>query len=337
MKGITVIICCYNSGNKLLATLKHLAMQQLVDNIFFELIVVDNNCTDQTIDTAKATWTDLSCPFPLSVVQQPVVGLNYARQKGIENARYEYLVLCDDDNWLCEDYLFKVYHLFEAKPEIAVIGGVGEATTNTPIPAWFYTLQGFGYAVGNEGRQTGYVESVYGAGMGLRKQVISTLLNKEFSFLLSDRTGTNLSSGGDTEICILIKKAGYKIYLDSTLTFMHFLSDRRLRWAYYLKLRKSFGRSDAYLQLFYMKQSFASLLYKKTKLKQFLSLSKYAVLHFKYLLFPSLFKNAACANFIQQISMRLVLLTEKKNISNANFTPVEIVKGKPLSHSAGTP
>jgi glycosyltransferase involved in cell wall biosynthesis len=314
MKGISVIICCYNSAMKLIPTLNHLAKQRALQGLPYEVIIVDNNCTDNTVTVAIQTWESLNAPFKLSIIKQAEPGLSHARQMGIEKASYEYAVLCDDDNWLCEDYLLKVYNLFEDMPEVAVIGGVGEATADKPIPSWFVKLQGFGYAVGNEGRQTGYVDSVYGAGMGLRKQVISTLLNEEFSFILSDRTGTNLLSGGDTEISILIKKSGYNIYFDSSLTFKHYLTSNRLQWNYYLRLRRSFGKASAYLQLYNLTDLSEQSLKNTNRVIQILSFIKFGFLHWKYMLFSNYLKNVKCADFAQQLSMRLTMINDKKKM-----------------------
>lgn len=314
MKGLSVIICCYNSGNKLIPTLLHLAKQQSIANLPYELILIDNNCTDNTIVIATEQWRLLNTPFHLTIVQEPKAGLNYARETGIENALYEYVILCDDDNWLCENYLVNVYHLFEAMPAVALIGGVGEAVFETTPPVWFTALNGFGYAVGNEGRSTGYVDSLYGAGMGIRKTVLTEILNEKFSFILTDRTGTNLASGGDTEICILVKKSGYKIYLDNSLTFKHFLSSYRLQWGYYLRLRRSFGKAAAYLQLYSDSFIQDNQLHKGKKIKQFLSLAKFMAAHLKYILFPYFYKNADCANFVQQMNMRLTSLLENKKM-----------------------
>lgn len=308
MKGISVIICCYNSGNKLVATLQHLAKQQSLLGICFELVIVDNNCTDNTIQSASAIWASLNTPFPLTIVQQILPGLNYARDTGIKTAHYEYLVLCDDDNWLYDDYLLKVHNLFEAMPTVALIGGVGEAVLETPAPAWFTKLNGFGYAIGSEERKTGYVASIYGAGMAIRKSVFTVSMNDRLSFILTDRAGTNLSSGGDTEICLLLANAGHKIYLDTSLTFKHFLSSNRLKWSYYLKLRRSFGKAAAYLQLY-------DPMPKVSRVNQLILLTKFIVRHIKYLLFPSFFKNAHCANCVQQLSMMLTCITDNKKMS----------------------
>ena len=327
MKGVSVIICCYNSGNKLVATLQHLAKQQSLPVICFELVIVDNNCTDNTIQSASAIWASLNTPFPLTIVQQILPGLNYARDTGIKTAHYDYIVLCDDDNWLCDDYLLKVYNLFEAMPKVALIGGVGEAVLETPAPAWFTELNGFGYAIGTEERKTDYVASIYGAGMAIRKSVFTEIINDRLSFILTDRTGTHLSSGGDTEICLLLANAGHKIYLDTSLTFKHFLSSNRLKWSYYLKLRRSFGKAAAYLQLY-------KPLPEKKRVIQFLRLAKFTLSHLKYLLFPSYFKNASCADFVQQFSMKLTCLTDyKKMEAVAGRINTTVNKKKLLQHT----
>lgn len=314
MKGVSVIICSYNSGSKVIKTLEHLALQEYVSNVEYELIVVDNNCTDETVGLVRNTWILLKSPYPLQIVQERLAGLNNARKKGIETAKYENIILCDDDNWLCKDYLKRVYCLLKEKPEVGMVGGKGEAVADIDFPDWFRQLKGFGYAVGDEGRKTGYVNDVYGAGMSLRKSVFLLIIKQLDNFLLTDRRGSSLSSGGDTEFSILIQRAGYKIFFDSNLTFKHFLNKNRLNWKYYLKLRKSFGQAAAYLQLYNWHSLPSTSLTKKSRAKQFLSLLKYMLMGTKYILFPFYFKNSDCATFTQQLGMRTTLLKEYNKI-----------------------
>lgn len=302
MKGLSVIVCCYNSGDKLIPTLAHLAKQQTLAGVWYELLIVDNNCTDNSINTAKIKWEQYDAPFPQRIISANIPGLSFAREAGIKNAAYPYVVLCDDDNWLSEDYLAKVYSLFEKMPEAALIGGVGEAVSDIDLPQWFTAVDGFGYAVGNEGRNTGYVESIYGAGMALRKDVFNSVI-RDVPLILCDRKKKSLSSGGDTEICMRIRKAGYKIYLDEELIFKHFLSSNRLKWKYYLQLRKAFGKANALLQIN------NGAVTGKNNLTAFLSIVKYALLHSKYFLFPLFYKEEACASYVQEINRRLQLLS----------------------------
>ena len=300
-KGVSVIVCCYNSSNKLLRTLKHLAAQCKIPGLEYELIIVDNNCTDDSVELAKHTWHQLSTPFTQKIITQKKAGLNFARQAGISSALYTIVVFCDDDNWLCEHYLKTVFSLFEKMPSVGIIGGVGEAVSDVPLPAWFDAVKGFGYAVGTEGRHTGYTTSVYGAGMALRRDLFNKLISNN-NIVLSDRKGEGLSSGGDSEISKRFSDAGYGIYLDETLTFKHFLSASRLQWPYYLSLRKSFGKANA--QLYGHQIGLA----KMNKISAVLSLIKFSFRHTKYWCFPSFFKVEACAAFVQQYHLRKALL-----------------------------
>jgi glycosyltransferase involved in cell wall biosynthesis len=322
MQGVSVIICSYNSGSKIIKTLEFLALQEYVSGVEYEVIVVDNKCTDDTVSLVKNTWALLKSPFPLQIVDERLAGLSHARKKGIETASYEYVVLCDDDNWLCKDYLKKIYCLLNGKPEVGMAGGKGEAVSDIEFPGWFRQLKGFGYAVGDEGRTTGYVDSVYGAGMALRKSVFLSVIKQQPVFLLSDRKGKSLSSGGDTEFSILIQRAGYKIFFDSNLQFKHFLSINRLNWKYYLELRRSFGQAAAYLQLYHWKQLPPHSLAKLSRIKQILSLASYTLRGIKYLLCPARHQNNECATFIQQMGMRITLLKDYKAIKTigGNFS-----------------
>ncbi len=291
MSGVSVVICCYNSRTRLPATLRALAKQTPVDAPY-ELIIVDNNCTDDTVEVANDSWRALDTPFPMRVVAQHKPGLGFARIKGVQEASHEYVVFCDDDNWLCEDYLLKTRNHFESSNDIALLGGVGIPEFETSPPPWFETVKGFGYAVGDEGRDTGYVRSLYGAGMALRRSVFLEVID-ESRMSLTDREGSRLSSGGDTEICEMISSAGYRIYLDRTMTFKHFLPKERLTWSYYLELRRSFGVAIANLQL----RRGAN---ERGRTARMLSLLKYSVRNWKLSLFASRIQTEESASFVQQ-------------------------------------
>ncbi len=69
-KGVSLIICCYNSAKRLPQTLLHIAKQHLTDTIACELIVVDNNCNDDTVDVTNAIWKELASNIPLTIVEK---------------------------------------------------------------------------------------------------------------------------------------------------------------------------------------------------------------------------------------------------------------------------
>ena len=248
--GISVIICCHNSATKLSPTLKALSEQSDIEGMTCEIILVDNNSTDNTVEVGINNWKKFGEPFHLTIVEEKIPGLSYARVKGILTSQYEYLIFCDDDNWLSKDYLGITFSIFSSKPEVAMIGGVGEPVSGKQLPDWFTNLKGFGYAIGNEGRQSGFTDSVYGAGMAVRKDMLQALNDGHISFILTDRVGKKLSSGGDSEMCVLVRTAGKKIWFDERLTFKHELPQSRINWFYYRRLRYAFGCSNVFLSLY---------------------------------------------------------------------------------------
>jgi glycosyltransferase involved in cell wall biosynthesis len=96
MNGISVIVCCYNSVSCLPETLKYLALQQIPSNIHCEVIIVNNASTDDTVGVTINEWEKLKCTeVEFHIINQLVSGLSNARKKGIEVAKYEYILFCD--------------------------------------------------------------------------------------------------------------------------------------------------------------------------------------------------------------------------------------------------
>ncbi len=57
--GASVIVCCYNSAARLPHTLAHLAGQIVPEDFFWEIILVNNASTDNTVECATAIWNKL--------------------------------------------------------------------------------------------------------------------------------------------------------------------------------------------------------------------------------------------------------------------------------------
>ncbi len=254
--GISVIICCYNSEKRLPETLKHIALQQVDDAISWEVLVINNNSSDNTREVAIQEWNTYQTPdLRFEVIDEPKPGLNHAREKGISESKYKYVIFCDDDNWLAENYVQDAYNILHSNNRIAVLGGHGEPVFESAIPPHFWKNQYDALAVGpqslHEGNITDSRGVVYGAGMVLNKEAYFTLKEKHhFRFLTTDRNGSSLISGGDFELCIAFRNAGYQIWYSGKLRFRHYIPSNRTEIGYYKKLFEAFGRTD-YLLLSY--------------------------------------------------------------------------------------
>lgn len=233
-KGVTILVCVFNGKNRLPATLTHLAAQRIPATIGCEIVLVDNASTDGTAAEARQLWTALHAPFEMRIVAEPRQGLNYARETGIALARYEYVTLCDDDNWLNPGYVQRAFTLMEAQPKIGILGGHGIFQYETPAPHWLETFNL--YAGGAQAHTSGNVRDniVYGAGATLRKSAWLKLAAAGFKSSLTDRAGHQLTSGGDYELCYALALGGYEIWYDADLDFYHYITSPRLTLEYYL-------------------------------------------------------------------------------------------------------
>jgi glycosyltransferase involved in cell wall biosynthesis len=238
VEGITIVICCYNSARRLPATLASLALQEGLEAVPWEVVVVNNNSSDNTEQVARQEWNEKDVDVPLRVVNEPKPGLSHARSRGVAEAKYDYLVFCDDDNSLFPDYLRRTWYLFQHYTKIGLIGGVGIPVFEGEKPEWFDGVR-IKYAVGPQNQYTGDIsktgKALYGAGMAVRKAVFERLEERGFRFVLSDRKGGALSSGGDTELCFAAVILGYKMVYDEGLRFYHHIGADRLT-GHYLEL-----------------------------------------------------------------------------------------------------
>ena len=238
-EGISVIIPCYNSSERLPETLAHLAAQRVPDGVAWEVIVVNNASTDDTHDVAETVWRELRTNISFRVVSQPIRGLSAAREKGFDVARYDYVLFCDDDNWLSNQYVANAFSIMHGDPSIGALGGKGSPHFEASPRDWFQEYSHY-YAVGAQGSRSGDITHgkgyVYGAGSVIRKEGWETLHRHGFQFLASGRSGTSLSASEDIELCLALQLLGYRIWYDEVLTFQHCLQEPRLQWPYFLRL-----------------------------------------------------------------------------------------------------
>jgi len=225
---VSVVICCFNSASRITPTLEHLANQDL-KGLRCEVVLVDNNCADDTVEKAVNTWEILRSPFPLLIILEKEPGLSLARKAGVIAAQGEIIIFCDDDNWLDNNYLSVAYQTMSLNKRIGVLAGQSRAVSDIEIPTWFYTYYGW-YACGVLAMESGDVTTrkwVWGAGMVLRRDVMLKMY-MTFSHLTTDRKGTDLSSGGDVEICLWHIISDYKLWYSAELSLCHYMEHSRL-------------------------------------------------------------------------------------------------------------
>lgn len=281
---VTVIICCFNSASRLSPTLEHLAKQKL-QGLNCELLLVDNNCIDNTVDLAVKVWTENESPFPLKVVEESNPGLSNARKAGVLAAKGEIILFCDDDNWLDQNYLKLAFEIVTNNRDIGVLGGRSIAVFEGEEPVWFSTYQS-AFAVGVQSLTSGDISSrkyLWGAGAVVRKSVMIRFYEAGFRNYCTGRVKEALLSGDDSEICRWHLLVDLKLWYDERLFFKHYISKSRLTKVYLEELITGFTYSNEFLKkyerilLFTRKKFFVKtllfdcilLLCRKIKLNEF--------------------------------------------------------------------
>lgn len=251
--GVSVVICCHNSAGRIGVTLEHLGRQEVPPGIPWEVILVDNASTDETVAVAQSVWGRVG-GAPLQVVAESRLGLSHARERGLASAGYAFVSLVDDDNWVACDWIARVFETLTVHPEVAVVGGEAQAVCEEPPPDWFEAFQHC-YAVGRQAPADGDITEsrgyVWGAGLSLRRAAWQALTEAGYRPLLSDRQGGRLTCGGDTELCYALRLAGWRIRYEPALTLRHYMPAARLRWNHLRGIMRGYGRAtvafDGYL------------------------------------------------------------------------------------------
>jgi glycosyltransferase involved in cell wall biosynthesis len=248
--GISVLVCCYNSAGRLPETLRHLALQEVPHDLNWEIIVINNASTDDTFMVANTEWQQYNISkVGFKVLNDEKPGKNFAFKTGMANAEYDYILTCDDDNWLSPDYIATAYSIMQADNKIGALGGFAIFEPEQPFNTELDNLTG--YFV--NGPQT-WVESqhwVYGAGSIYKKDVVVNLFNNGWQQITSGRTGTSLICGEDVEICLAIYLSGYKVIANDELKFKHFVPLKRQTISYITNLSYWLGYSEFLLNSYF--------------------------------------------------------------------------------------
>ena len=129
---ISVVICTYNRVDIFVDALKTMCNQTL-DALFYEVIVVDNNSSDNTAHVAKDFCERFS---NVRYCLESKQGLSHARNRGWREAQGEYVAYIDDDCKVPEQWLAVAKDIIE-RFSPGVFGGPAYAFYKTPKPRWF--------------------------------------------------------------------------------------------------------------------------------------------------------------------------------------------------------
>jgi cellulose synthase/poly-beta-1,6-N-acetylglucosamine synthase-like glycosyltransferase len=219
-----------------------------------EVILVDNNSSDETARFSIDVWNNLNSKFRFRLVKEKQQGKNFALKRGVLGSNADFVVICDDDNWLDPKYLKTASDVLSANSCIGALGGQGIPVCDViQMPNWFYTFAN-NYAVGIQAICSGDLTTargyLWGAGLIIRRELLADVFLSGYDSILTCRKGDELTSGGDSELCKWVILAGYRLWYEENLIFHHFIPKSRLTLDYLVRLNKGLAESGSVLNFY---------------------------------------------------------------------------------------
>ncbi|MGD1108523.1 MAG: glycosyltransferase [Terracidiphilus sp.] len=240
--NITVLVCTYNRCLILPKTLDSLVAQRLPAGVEWEVVIVDNNSSDQT----RIVVGDYMRSYPgrFRYLFEARQGLSRARNTGIKAARGEVIAFVDDDVIVEPTWLQNLTaSLFSGN--WAGAGGRIVPPNGFEPPEWLpiggpLDLGG-ALALFDLGDQPSELSRApYGTNMAFRKGAF----DKYGMFRVElGRCGSNLISGEDTEFANRLMSAAEHLRYEPGAVVHHPIPEERLKKKYFRKWWFAFGRT----------------------------------------------------------------------------------------------
>lgn len=119
---ISVVIPLYNKEKSIASTLQSVYEQTYTD---YEVVIVNDGCTDNSANVVKdfiAQIDDRCIDHRWTLVDKPNGGVCSARNRGIQEAKGEYIALLDGDDLWDKEYLAEQVKMIEDFPDAAMWG-----------------------------------------------------------------------------------------------------------------------------------------------------------------------------------------------------------------------
>lgn len=238
----TIAIPTYNGGDRITDVLDCLRWQLNSEAICWEVIVVDNNSTDNTAEVVKqsqANWPMLRYAF------EAEQGAGYARKKAVHLARSPLVGFLDDDNLPSMVWLSEAYRFARAHPKAGVIASRIRGRFDGPTPENFERIAPF-LALTDRGD----FPLIYApekkilppsAGMVIRRE--AWLKHLPEKLVLSGRTQKSTLTGEDLEAVLHIQRAGWEVWYNPAMCLEHLIPAHRLTRPHLISLMKGIGLS----------------------------------------------------------------------------------------------
>jgi GT2 family glycosyltransferase len=244
--AISVVVSTYNRSDRLPQALEALRAQR--GEVPYEVIVVDNNSTD---DTRSVVAAIVANDERMRYVFEPRQGLSYGRNTGIALAKAPIIAFCDDDVRVAEDWIVELKRAFHEHPDIDYVGGRVLPCWLEPPPPWLTSSHWSPLAVQDYGPEPSvsgpeHAVCLVGASLAFRRTVFDRV--GLFATALG-RIKDGIGSTEDHEMQLRMWREGMRgLYAPSVVAIADVTPDR-LSKTYHRRWHTGHGRHCAMMRL----------------------------------------------------------------------------------------
>jgi glycosyltransferase involved in cell wall biosynthesis len=234
---ISVVICTYNRAHLLEIALESLGTQT-VDHGAFEIVVVNNNCTDATERVAREFMKrHANC----RITYEDMQGLSHARNRGFKEARGKYVAYTDDDAKASPNWVEEMLAFIERNPDVEVFGGPYYEYSLQQLPEWLPS-QIRSHTLGDIEHELNPDEWLHGCNMVFTKSILERYGGFKPAFGMNGKT---IGYGEETELLLRIRKDTTNVFYVPTMYVEHLTDKKRLTLRWQLKSAYADGKYTA--------------------------------------------------------------------------------------------
>ena len=249
MKNLTIAICSYNRAERLPGLVN--ALRSLDCPVPFEILIVDNNSTDQT-QAVAAHLADESGPLVRAVIETEQ-GIPFARNRAItESLSSTFLLFIDDDELPSEQMLERAIYALDNEGAECVGGKIDIDFSEYKRPGWLTDdlLPFFGKI--DYGPDPFWIEDattpIWSGIVAYRTSLFSSNLGLRFDCRYN-RKGKGIGGGEDVILFNELLKRKTKIRYQPEMAVEHFIEEWKLKRSYFLKLHFISGRKSGQFEM----------------------------------------------------------------------------------------
>ncbi len=241
----TVAIPTYNGATRLGMVLDKLHQQVNTESFTWEILVIDNNSTDNTSQLVREYRESWERKFKLRYCHETKQGAAFARKRAIKEAKAPIIGFLDDDNLPHNSWVAAAYTFAQKYPQAGAIASKINPLWEVEPPPNFERIRAL-LAINDRGNEPLIYKPQSkllppSAGLVVRKEAWQNSVPEKC--ILSGRVPGKMLTSEDLEVLSYIRQAKWEIWYNPEMEIEHCIPHWRLQRDYLIPFVRGIGLS----------------------------------------------------------------------------------------------